>query len=137
MNKRLEQEINRYLKEIKSNIICDFKTKRKYICDLKTSIYDFAEENHVNDFKQVYQQFGPPREIAKTFFEQADIKKIKKRMDFTRILLIGVIIALVMWAGVLIYAVIDANITNPGYYEEWIGDSISVEADVNNQGESL
>ena len=72
MNKRLEQEINRYLKEIKSNIICDFKTKRKYICDLKTSIYDFAEENHVNDFKQVYQQFGPPREIAKTFFEQAD-----------------------------------------------------------------
>lgn len=137
MNKSLKKEIKKYIREINLNIICDFKTRRKYIGDLKASVFDYIDETNSESIDEIYSHFGTPQEIAKAFFEHADIRKIRKRMNFTKVLLIGVIIALVMWAGALIYAVIDANIINRGYYEEWIGNSISVEADANNQGGRL
>lgn len=122
MNKSLNKEIKKYIREINLNIICDFKTRRKYIGDLKASIYDYIDETNSESIDEIYSHFGTPQEIAKAFFEHADIRKIRKRMNFTRVVIIGVIIALVMWAGVLGYVTIDDNVINPGYVVEEIGD---------------
>lgn len=48
MNKNLKKEINKYIREINSNIICDYKTRKKYIGDIKASVYDYIEENNSN-----------------------------------------------------------------------------------------
>lgn len=120
MNKSLKKEIKKYLREVNRNIICDFKTRRKYIGDLKASVYDYIDETNSESIVEVYSHFGTPQEIAKAFFENADIRKIKKRMNLTKVFLIGIIIALVMWAGTLIYAVIDANYFSNEYDAETI-----------------
>lgn len=120
MNKSLKKEVKRYIREINSNIICDFKTRRKYIGDLKASIYDYIDETNSESMDEIYSHFGTPQEIAKAFFEHADIRKIRKRMNFTRVVMIGVIIALVMWAAVLAYAIIDANYFSNEYDVEII-----------------
>ena len=46
MDKQLKRDIKRYIKEIKQNIICDFRTRKKFISDIKNSVYDFAESEN-------------------------------------------------------------------------------------------
>lgn len=122
MDKQLKRDIKRYIKEIKQNIICDFRTRKKFISDIKNSIYDFAESANAVTMDDIYKHFGKPQEIAKEFLLNADVKKIKKRMNVTKIVLIGIIAALVMWAAGLVYAIIDANVIHSGYYVETIHD---------------
>lgn len=122
MNKNLKKEINKYIREINSNIICDYKTRKKYIGDIKASVYDYIEENNVTGADEIYKHFGTPQEISKAFFENADIKKIKKRMNFTRIILIGVITVILVWAVALTIDVIDTFESNRGYGYEIVHD---------------
>lgn len=122
MDKELKKAIHKYIKEINQNIICDFRTRKKFISDIKNSIYDFAESENAVTMDDIYKHFGKPQEIAKEFLLNADVKKIKKRMNVTKIVLIGIIAALVMWAAGLVYAIIDANVIHSGYVVEEIGD---------------
>ena len=109
------KEINKYLRKVKSLIICDFATKRKFIGDLKNNILDCVETGSVKSIVDIHKQFGTPEDIAKAFFENADIVKINKKMSITRIILIAVIIALALWAGGIVTAVIDNHNTKFGY----------------------
>ena len=122
MDKKLKKEINKYIKEIKLNIICDFKTRNKFISDIKNSIFDFVECENIVSMDDIYNHFGTPQQIAKEFFLNADVKKIKRRMNFTKIVLIGIIVALIMWATTLVYAIIDANYIHDGHIVEEIVD---------------
>lgn len=122
MNKNLKKEINKYIREINSNIICDYKTRKKYIGDIKASVYDYIEENNVTGADEIYKHFRTPQEISKAFFENADIKKIKKRMNFTRIILIGVITVILVWAVAVTIDLIDSLGSNEGYKIESISD---------------
>ena len=54
MDKELKKDINQYIKEIKLNIICDFKTRKKFISDLKNSIYDFVEDENIFSIDDVF-----------------------------------------------------------------------------------
>ncbi len=118
----MKKEINKYIREINSNIICDYKTRKKYIGDIKASVYDYIEENNVTGADEIYKHFGTPQEISKAFFENADIKKIKKRMNFTRIILIGVITVILVWAVAVTIDLIDSLGSNEGYKIESISD---------------
>lgn len=113
-----KKEINKYLRKVKSLIICDFATKRKFIGDLKNNILDYVETGSVKSIDDIHKQFGTPEDIAKAFFENADIVKIKKKMSITRIILIAVIIALALWAGGIVTAVIDNHDQMTGYTVE-------------------
>lgn len=122
-NKQLNQEKRKYLNEVRSYFISDQGTRNKFIRDLKSDIDGFIEENAVTDFKSVYDRFGKPQDIAKGFFENADIKKIKRKMNITRVVLIAVVMALVMFAAFLTVELINANWDHTGYNATWIGDA--------------
>lgn len=122
MNKQLKKDINQYIKEIKQNIICDFKTRKKFISDIKNSIYDFVECENSTSIDDVYHHFGTPQQIAKEFFVNADVKKIKRRMNFTKVVFVGVIIAIVLWATAVTIDLIDSLRDNHGYYVDEIVD---------------
>lgn len=122
MDKQLKRDIKRYIKEINQNMICDFRTRKKFISDIKNSVYDFAESENAVTMDDICKHFGTPQQIAKEFLLNADVKKIKRRMNFTKIVLIGIIVALVMWAAGLVYAIIDANYISDGYGVETIHD---------------
>ena len=122
MNKQLKKDINQYIKEIKQNIICDFKTRKKFISDIKNSIYDFVECENSTSIDDVYHHFGTPQQIAKEFFVNADVKKIKRRMNFTKVVFVGVFVALLMFGTALVIELVDAHSSNHGYGVEYIAD---------------
>lgn len=102
MDQELKKEINQYIKEIKLNIICDFKTRKKFISDLKNSIYDFVECENIFSIDGVYNHFGTPRQIAKEFFLNLDFRKIKRKLNFTKGVIVGAAAALIGVAVILI-----------------------------------
>ncbi len=102
MDKELKKkDINQYIKEIKLNIICDFKT-RKSLYRFKNSIYDFVEDENIFSIDDVYHHFGTPQQIAKEFFLNLNFRKIKRKLNFTKGVIIGAAIALISVAIVLI-----------------------------------
>lgn len=122
MNKQINKDIKKYFKEIKANIICDFRTKRKFISDIKSAVYDYAEAENAEDMNKIYNQFGTPQNIAKEFFLNADVKKIKRRMNITKVVFAGVVIALMLFGTALVIELIDAHSSNHGYIVETIVD---------------
>lgn len=112
----LNSEIKKYIVDVKSYLICDFRTRRRFINDLKNDIACFVDENENVTMDDVRKRFGEPKDIAKGFFENADIKKIKKRMTIGRTVVIGVIIALLIWLSIWLFVVIHPYIEEPETY---------------------
>ena len=71
---------------------------------------------------KIYNQFGTPQNIAKEFFLNADVKKIKRRMNITKVVFAGVVIALMLFGTALVIELIDAHSSNHGYIVETIVD---------------
>lgn len=114
-DKQLDKDIKNYIKEVKSLLICDYKTQNKFIGDIKCRLDEHIENGLIHNIDDVYKRMGTPQDIAKAFFENADVKKVKKKMNITKIILIGVIIALVIWAAGITAVVIDEHIAGAGY----------------------
>lgn len=122
-DKQLDRDIKNYIKEIKSLLICDYKTQNKFIGDIKSRIDDHIENGLINNIDDVYKRMGSPHDIAMAFFENADVKKVKKKMNITKIILIGVIATLVVWTSVLLGTVIHPYVEEPGYFVDEMVDS--------------
>lgn len=123
-DKQLDKDVKIYIKEVKSLLICDYKTQKKFIGDIKSRIDEHIESGCVKNIDDIYKQIGTPQDIAKAFFENADVKKVKKKMNITRIILIGIIAALLMLAGTLIIEIIDGHSSNNGYFVDEMVDGI-------------
>ena len=121
-DKQLHKDVKKYIKDINAYLICDCGTRNKFIRDLKSDIDEYIESNCVTDFESVYDHFGEPRDIAKGFLENADTKKIKRKMNITRVALIAVIVALVMWGIGITIELIDAHQDYAGYDETMLGN---------------
>ncbi len=112
MNKQLNNDINKYIKDIKSYLICDYKTQKKFMDDFKNDVFSYIEDNSIGDINEIYEHFGPPQEIANGFFENADTKKIKKKMNISKTITICFIVALIIWATGITVSVVDTHNSN-------------------------
>lgn len=121
-DKQFNKDLKKYIKDINSYLICDCGTRNKFIKDLKSDIDEYIERNSVTDFDSVYNHFGEPCNIAKGFLENADTKKIKRKMNITKVVMIAVIIALAMWGIGITAAWIDAHQSHTGYDETVLGN---------------
>lgn len=97
MHKELEKEISRYLNDIKCLMPGDNSSKRKYLRGLKNEIYDYAEENEVVSMGDIVLHFGEEEEVAKLYVDTLDVKSIKRKYNFRRIIISVLISALVVW----------------------------------------
>lgn len=122
-DKQFTIEKRKYVKEVRSYFIGDFRTRNKFISDLKCDIDEYIEGKEITDFSLVREHFGAPQDIVKGFFENADTKKIKRRMNITGVILTGVIIALVMWGLGITAVVVDNHESNTGYGIIEMGDA--------------
>lgn len=122
-DKQFNIDKKKYIKEINSFLICDFGTRNKFIGDLKSDIDEYIENNSVTDFDSVYNHFGEPQNIAKGFLETADTKKIKRKMNITKVAVTAIIIALVMFGVFLAINLIDAHQDYTGYEVSGIRDA--------------
>lgn len=123
-DKQLDKDVKIYIKEVKSLLICDYKTQKKFIGDIKSRIDEHIESGCVKNIDDIYKQIGTPQDIAKAFFENADVKKVKKKMNISKTILIGIIVALVIWLSVLLGVVLHPYVEEPGYFADEMVDGI-------------
>lgn len=126
-DKQLNKDVNKYIREIKSYLICDYKTQNKLVGDIKNRIYEHIEDDLIHNMDDIYKRIGAPQEIVKGFLENADSRKIKKRMNISKTIVIGVIIALLMWGIGVTIAVIDSHFSCDGYIVDEMHDVIETE----------
>ena len=126
---RINKEIDEYIAEIKKNLICSSSQKNTIINDLRNSIVNFVEENDIDDINKVYAQFGAPEEIANQSISDTEPQKIKKNYKHHRVIIIGVVVAVLIIAIVIIWAALDGHKAVDGYYVDSLE---SIEATVIN-----
>lgn len=113
---RINKEIDEYIAEIKKNLICSSSQKNTIINDLRNSIVNFVEENDIDDINKVYAQFGTPEEIANQSISDTEPQKIKKNYKHHRVIIIGVVVAVLIIAIVIIWAALDGHKAVDGYF---------------------
>lgn len=126
---RINKEIDEYIAEIKKNLICSSSQKNTIINDLRNSIVNFVEENNIDDINKVYAQFGTPEEIANQSISDTEPQKIKKNYKHHRVIVIGVVVAVLIIAIVIIWAALDGHKAVDGYFVDSLE---SIEATVIN-----
>lgn len=113
---RINKEIDEYIAEIKKNLICSSSQKNTIINELRNSIVNFVEENDIDDINKVYAQFGTPEEIANQSISDTEPQKIKKNYKHHRVIIIGVVVAVLIIAIVIIWAALDGHKAVDGYF---------------------
>lgn len=126
---RINKEIDEYIAEIKKNLICSSSQKNTIINELRNSIVNFVEENDIDDINKVYAQFGTPEEIANQSISDTEPQKIKKNYKHHRVIIIGVVVAVLIIAIVIIWAALDGHKAVDGYFVDSLE---SIEATVIN-----
>ncbi|MCM1285887.1 MAG: DUF6120 family protein [Acetobacter sp.] len=116
MDKKLDKAIKKYLKEVKSLIICNSKSKRDFMKKYKESIYDYVESNDISTVDKFQENFGDPETIAKAFFADADLKEIKKKLNVKRIILGLIIGILIIWGVFVSLVIFDSYDETHGYF---------------------
>lgn len=104
-----EKEIEKYLSEIRDSLVCSSKLKNEIISEIEGFVYDFAERKEIRDISEIYEHFGTPEEMAKTYLSQADPKEIKRAVNVRKVVVIGITVALLMLAGSLLISLTDAH----------------------------
>lgn len=131
MDRALAKEIRKYKKHVKALLICDSKTAKSYLSDLENGIADFVENSGATSIEEVITRFGEPEVVARAFFESADIRKIKRRMNIKRMLLVGVLLAVVIWAVAVSYLSIEAHLSMPGCFVETVSGEVGTNPSIN------
>ncbi len=110
-----QKEINRYIKDIKKELLYNSKQSREFLAGLRQNVCDFAAENQNADMAEITEQFGKPEEIAATFFEQYDKNEIKHKVNVRRVIVAAVVTVVLMVAVTMVAVIIDSNKSNGVY----------------------
>ena len=97
MTKSLKSEIKKYVNDINALIFTDRVTRHKFIRGFKNDIFNYAQDNHVTDIKEIAACFGEPEEVARNFLETIDLKTLRQRTNLTKLMISFVISAALIW----------------------------------------
>ena len=126
----IEKEIEKYLSEIQNNLVGSNKAKKNIIREIEGFVYDYAEVKGVKDISDIYSHFGTPEEMAQTYLSQSDPKKIAKAVKIKKTVVIGIVVALLMFAIYLIIAFVDGHKSSEGFSEESFAETIYYETNI-------
>lgn len=131
----VNKDIKNYLNDISKYLVCTKKQKKIILEDIEASINDYIENSNVNDISVVYNHFGSPEDIAKTylanFVKPADVKKA---LNKKKVFIVSVVVALLIWLIVVVFALIDSYIEGPVVIIH--GSAIEVEEGVDTHDEN-
>ncbi len=123
------KEINKYISQVKKQLVCQRKVKKQIIAELKSEIVGFSEEKGEVDYSLICKQFGKPEELAKVYFCDCDVEKLKRTMKIKNIVVTAiVIVALLIYALVAVFVYIDTRPRENGYLiEKNVGEALVIE----------
>ena len=112
----------RYLSAVKKNLRCSEKQKKSFLAELEASLNAFLSETPEATEARLGEMFGAPEKVAEDFLTTLDAKDIKKAFGWKKIVLIGVIVALLMWGAGVTIALIDSHVDAHGYGKTYLID---------------
>lgn len=83
----IEKDIKSYIKMIGKKLICKNKQKKLILADIENSIYDFAENKGITNIQEIYDRFGTPEDVAKSYLFQEAPSAFKKKLSARKILI--------------------------------------------------
>lgn len=121
----LDKDVKTYLSNISKYLVCNKKQKKIILEDIEASINDYIENSNVNNISAVYNHFGSPEDIAKTYLANfVKPSDIKKAVSKKKVLIIAILIALVIFATGIITIVIENNKEHGYIVESPINETI-------------
>lgn len=105
----------RYLREVRSMMICRNKLTKQYISELSNGIDDYIEAYHISDIREVINHFGSAEDISRSFLTDTDLSYLAKRVKIKRMVMSVLLVALILWGMVVGFAAIDTYRENRGY----------------------
>lgn len=116
-----------YLKEVDQQLSGKRAQRKAYIKKLSADVAERLEDDPKLDRAALANAFGSPEELASEFMETLNAKDVKKAFGWKKIVLIGVITALLIWGVIGIIAVVDSHKSVNGYTVYESNESIIIE----------
>ncbi|MBQ6863606.1 MAG: DUF1700 domain-containing protein [Clostridia bacterium] len=113
----INKDIEKYLSQVKSYLHCKKADKTAILADIRTAVFEFAEDSATVSIEDIYNRFGTPEEIAKAYLSDAEPNNIKKAVNIRKVFVIAVVIALSMLALTFLITIIDSHSNEIIYYE--------------------
>lgn len=115
----INKDIKNYLNDISRYLVCTKKQKKIILEDIEISVRDYIENANVKNMSEVYNHFGSPEDIAKTYLANfVKPSDIRKAISKKKVLIIVALIAFIILLVALTIALIDGHFTNSGYIIE-------------------
>ena len=131
MDDILKASVKKYIKQIRSLLLCDAKTSKCFLSDFENDIVNYIKDTNAKSIDDVIEKFGDPESVARSFLETANIQKIRKRMRIKNIILSAIIAVVLIWAGCLTYLFADAVSSHRGHGMEEAPIDYEENADAN------
>ena len=113
-----------YIKKVEQHLPGKKAQKKTYLKKLSADVAERLEEEPSLDSAALALAFGSPEELAADFMETLDAKEIKKAFTWKQVVLIGVIVALLIWLSVAMVSLIDAHKQSQGRLFEYYGEEL-------------
>ena len=106
----LNVHLLRYLWEVRGELPGNRRQKKQILSRVESSVRDFVTENPHADYAAITQRFGTPQQIAASCIEEMDAQELtlqlRIRKTIVRIVAATALVLVLLWAGVVVTALI-------------------------------
>ena len=117
----LNVHLMRYLWKVRGELPGNRRQKKQILSRVESSVRDFVTENPHADYAAITQRFGTPQQIAASCIEEMDAQETKEarvykaleltlqlriRKTIVRIVAATALVLVLLWAGVVVTALI-------------------------------
>lgn len=100
----------RYLWEVREELPGNRRQKKQILSRVESSVQDFVIENSHVDYATITQRFGTPQQIAASYIEEMSTpeltQQLRIRKTIVRIVAATALVLVLLWAGVVVTALI-------------------------------
>lgn len=106
----LNVHLLRYLWKVRGELPGNRRQKKQILSRVESSVQDFVIENPHADYAAITQRFGTPQQIAASCIEEMDAQELtlqlRIRKTIVRIVAATALVLVLLWAGVVVTALI-------------------------------
>ena len=106
----LNVHLLRYLWKVRGELPGNRRQKKQILSRVESSVQDFVTENPHADYAAITQRFGTPQQIAASCIEEMDAQELtlqlRIRKTIVRIVAATALVLVLLWAGVVVTALI-------------------------------
>lgn len=122
------RELKKYLRQIKTELLCPTKEQNRIMGDLKENITGYLEKHPEATIASVQAYFGSPQQIAASYVEELPTPELIQKLKLRRCILRSVVaivgaaalLCVALWIAAIVTALISVHNSSNPYIETYI-----------------